>query len=230
MACGAASVTVATDHAEIAACVHRQGGKTWMSDQSYASGSDRVAAVARAMAWSPDTMVVNIQADEVSISAEDVKNLCTALQAKPQAAMVTLAKTRSMEDQADFGDPNAVKVVCCADGRALYFSRAPIPYRRSDADGAESRREEPTPQSPDALAFCKTTVRRWHHHMGVYAYRCRYLERFSRLPRSFLERLERLEQLRALDNKDLIYVLEAASSQPHGVDSPSDLQALEENL
>ena len=255
LTCGAASVTVATDHADIAACVHNQGGAVWMSDRNYASGSDRVAAVARALAWPPATVIINIQADEVSIAADDVNNLRTVLQTKPQAAIATLAKTSSIEDRVGWESMDTVKVVCHADGRAAYFSRLPIPYQQSSvaeestanqppttsASARTDAKNQPPPtstsartatanQPPPAPAFCRTIARHWHHHLGVYAYRCHYLQRFSQLPRGSLERLERLEQLRALENGDPIYVLEAVSSQPHGIDSAADLHRVQSAL
>ena len=285
LTCGAASVTVATDHADIAACVHNQGGAVWMSDRDYASGSDRVAAVARALAWPPATVIINIQADEVSIAADDVNNLRTVLQTKPQAAIATLAKTSSIEDRVGWESVDTVKVVCHADGRAAYFSRLPIPYQQSSAaeESAENQppttsasartdaknqppttsasartatKNQPAPTSASdrtatenqppttsasaradaknqpapAPAFCRTIAHHWHHHLGVYAYRRHYLQCFSQLPRGSLERLERLEQLRALENGDPIYVLEAVSSQPHGIDSAADLHRVQSAL
>ena len=219
LACGAASVTVATDHEEIAACIHRYGGTVWMSDQPYASGSDRVAAVARAMAWAPETIVVNIQGDEASVAADDVRNLCSFLTAAPQAAMATLAKAKSAREREDFEDRNVVKVVCRADGRAVYFSRAAIPCQRDEHAGGEHDGRQ-----SGGFRFCRARADRWHHHIGVYACRCGYLSRFSRLPRSPLECMENLEQLRALEKGDAVYVLEAISSEPHGIDSHADLR------
>lgn len=185
-------VIVATDSEEVAAVCRERGIPVAMTSASCPSGSDRVREVAGQI---DADIYVNIQGDEPTLTAEFFKPLL-ALFARPEVEVATLAVSCSGYE---IRDPNAVKVVTALDGRALYFSRATIPFDR-DSAGFDGYRK----------------------HLGIYAYRKAALERFAALPPSPLELTERLEQLRLLENGIAIYVAEAPGDTI-GVDSEADL-------
>ncbi len=195
---GLAGVVVLTDDERVAEAVEGFGGTVEMTPADCASGTDRIAWAARN--WRAQA-VVNIQGDEPMIEPEAIARVARHLAAHPDDAMVTLAAPASDEDLAN---PNAVKVVTGLDGRALYFSRAPIPFRRDGAVGAARARR----------------------HIGIYGYQRETLLRLATLEPTPLERVESLEQLRALENGVEIRVLEIESGWP-GVDTMDDLETVE---
>lgn len=166
---------VATDDRRIQAAVTKFGGEVFMTSPEHASGTDRVAEAARLLLLPAEAIVVNIQGDEPLFHVEVVDSLVAALSESPEIPVATLAHPST--DSVDFHEPSVVKVVMDSRGRALYFSRAPIPAFRD---------KSPAPS--------------YFKHLGFYAYRNRFLQRFTRLAPGFLERLERLEQLRALEH------------------------------
>ena len=189
-------VLVATDSEEVAAVCRERGIPVVMTSPDWASGSDRVREVAQTL---DADIYVNIQGDEPTLTGDFFPPLL-ALFERPEVQVGTLAVTCPAEDVAN---PSAVKLVTATDGRALYFSRATIPV---DRDG--------------------TGFTGYRKHLGIYAYRKSGLERFASLPPGALERLERLEQLRLLENGIDIYVAQA----PHdtiGVDTEEDLARAE---
>jgi 3-deoxy-manno-octulosonate cytidylyltransferase (CMP-KDO synthetase) len=189
-------VLIATDSEEVASVCRSRGIPVEMTSPDCASGSDRVREVAARL---PADIYVNIQGDEPTLTPAFFPPLLALFQ-RPEVHVATLAVPCTPQDIAN---PNAVKVVTAADGRALYFSRATIPYDR-DAVGHGGYRK----------------------HLGIYAYRRAALERFAALPPSALEQIERLEQLRLLENGIDIYVAPA----PHdtiGVDTEEDLARAE---
>jgi 3-deoxy-manno-octulosonate cytidylyltransferase (CMP-KDO synthetase) len=185
-------VVVATDADEVAAVCRERGIPVVMTSAQCASGSDRVRQVARTL---DADIYVNIQGDEPTLTGDFFPPLL-ALFERPEVQVATLAVECP---EADVANPNAVKVVTAIDGRALYFSRATIPYDRDRAGLAGYRK-----------------------HLGIYAYRKAALERFASLPPGRLEQLERLEQLRLLENGIDIYVAEAPADTI-GVDTEEDL-------
>jgi 3-deoxy-manno-octulosonate cytidylyltransferase (CMP-KDO synthetase) len=189
-------VLVATDSDEVAAVCRARGIPVEMTSPDCPSGSDRVREVARRI--SAD-VYVNIQGDEPMLTPEFFPPLL-ALFDRPEVEVATLAVRCPPEE---FANPNAVKVVAARDGRALYFSRATIPFDRDATDFADYRK-----------------------HLGIYAYRKAALERFAALPPSPLEKLERLEQLRLLENGIDIYVADAPCDTI-GVDTEEDLARAE---
>jgi 3-deoxy-manno-octulosonate cytidylyltransferase (CMP-KDO synthetase) len=191
-------VIVATDDARIAACVREAGGEALMTSSEAASGTDRVAEVARR---EPADAYLNVQGDEPLMPAENVDRAVAALLDAPGRALATLAYPLGTGSVAD---PNIVKVVVARDGRALYFSRSPIPFYRQG-----------TPA--------------YRKHLGIYAYRAETLAEVAALPPSPLERAESLEQLRWLEAGHTIWVGEAAGDSI-GVDTPSDLAEAEGRL
>jgi 3-deoxy-manno-octulosonate cytidylyltransferase (CMP-KDO synthetase) len=189
-------VLVATDSDEVAAVCRERGIPFAMTSPECASGTDRVREVARQV---DADIYVNIQGDEPTLTADFFVPLL-ALFERPEVDVATLSVACGAEDVAN---PNAVKVVTALDGRALYFSRAAIPFDRDGAGFAGYRK-----------------------HLGIYAYRKAALERFAALPPSWLEQVERLEQLRLLENGIALYVA-AAPRDTVGVDTEADLARAE---
>ena len=177
-----AGVLVATDHVEIACEVDRFRGDFVMTSPDCSSGTDRVAEVARKLPRAE--ILVNVQGDEPELSPGDIDLLVKTLGDSPRAEMATLATP--IRDPLILADAACVKVVCAADKRALYFSRAAIPHVR-DAEDSPAVHERYATDSP------------WLLHIGVYAYRREFLLAFTDMPPGRLERLEKLEQLRALE-------------------------------
>jgi 3-deoxy-manno-octulosonate cytidylyltransferase (CMP-KDO synthetase) len=204
-AAGARETWIATDDARIADAVANSGAKVAMTDPSHASGSDRLAECARIAGWGDGDIVVNLQGDEPFAPASGIRAVAGML-ASSGAPMATLATP--VEDAAALFDPNVVKLVRANDGDALYFSRAPIPWAR-DAFAADRQ------ALPAGGA--------WLRHIGIYAYRVGFLRAFAALPPSPLERIESLEQLRALENGHRIAVGIAPEPFPPGIDTPEDL-------
>ena len=197
----ASTVIVATDDTRIFRAVESFGGRAAMTRDDHQSGTDRVA---EAIASLDCDVVVNVQGDEPQFDPDGIDLLTQLLRNDPQSEMATLATP--IRSAVMYRDPNAVKVVCDDDGRALYFSRSPIPYLR---DGEADFSLNP----PFALL-----------HVGVYAYRTDALLRIAASPPHPLERAEKLEQLRVLGSGGTIRV----GVIPHahcGVDTPADYAA-----
>lgn len=202
---GARQVVVAADDARILAACEAHGVKALMTRADHPSGSDRLAEACVALGLDGDDIVVNVQGDEPLIDPALVRSCADLLARRPECAVATAA--HAIEDEADFLNPNVVKVVCDAQGRALYFSRAPIPWWR---DGSQAGQAALPP------------VPAWRH-IGLYAYRAATLRRFPQLSPAPLEQTESLEQLRILWHGDRIAVFEAAQAPAAGVDTPEDL-------
>ena len=197
---GLARVLVATDDARIAAAVAGTGAEAVMTRADHPSGTDRLAEVARGL---DADVVVNVQGDLPLLDPRMIEGLVARMAADPALPMATLATP--LHDDADWRSPHVVKVVMGADGRALYFSRSPIPW---DRDGTRA--------SGAPLGW---------RHVGMYAYRRDVLLRLASLPPSPLERVERLEQLRALEHGIAIGVVEWSGTEPVvEVDTPADLE------
>lgn len=205
-ASGAASVWVATDHADVEAAVRACGGDVLMTRPDHPSGTDRLAEVVDSLGWADDTIVVNVQGDEPLIDPAIITAVAQALAADPSAAIATAA--HPIHDLAEFFNPAVVKVVCDAAGNALMFSRAPIPWARD----AFARSRDVLPPDIGAL-----------RHVGLYAYRVSFLRRYAQLAASPLESVEMLEQLRALWHGYRIRVITLDRAPPAGVDTPEDL-------
>jgi 3-deoxy-manno-octulosonate cytidylyltransferase (CMP-KDO synthetase) len=206
-ASGAEEVVIATDDVRIVEAVTSAGFEATMTRADHASGSDRVMEVARLRAWDDDAIVINVQGDEPQMPPAVVMQVAQILQADPARPVATLCEP--IREVAVLTDPNVVKVVRDRWGRALYFSRAPIPYERDEAPGNSGQDRG----RPIGL-----------RHIGVYGYRLSALQQFVELPVSDLERLEKLEQLRLLENGIPIFVTEACETVPAGVDTPADLE------
>ena len=207
---GAAQVIVATDDARIRDVCSDAGVDVEMTSAEHASGTDRIAEIAGRHGWSGDDIVVNVQGDEPLLPPVLIGQSVNLLIATAGAAIATLAAP--IANEADYLDPNVVKVVTRDDGMALYFSRAPIPW---DRDGMVKAQAD---------AGRHRAARR---HLGIYAYRVSALLALSAAPQAALERRERLEQLRALAMGLAIVVANAIEAPGPGVDTPEDLARVE---
>lgn len=206
-AAGAQEVLIATDDELIVSAAHSFGASAQMTARVHASGTDRIAEVARDRGWGAEEIVVNVQGDEPLIPAALIRQVGALLERHPQAHIGTLAT--AVESVTELLDPNAVKVVTDAQGRALYFSRAPIPWNRDGAAaGVASQRD---------FAGAR-------RHIGVYAYRVGALLQLAQLPLGALEVRERLEQLRALEHGLAIQVDNALERPGPDVNTLADLE------
>jgi 3-deoxy-manno-octulosonate cytidylyltransferase (CMP-KDO synthetase) len=203
---GASEVIVATDDKRICDAVVAHGFQVTMTGADHPSGTDRIAEVAIAGGWKDDDIVVNVQGDEPLIEPFLVAEVAQALVHDAGAAMATAA--HAIVDVAELFNPNIVKVVTAANGRALYFSRAPIPWHRDEFAAQRDR----MPIDYQAL-----------RHIGLYAYRVNFLKRYGQLAPAPLEQWESLEQLRALWHGYPINVIHCVSPPAAGVDTPEDL-------
>ena len=209
MRSGADEVLVATDDERVASAAVDPDGRSVavMTRADHASGTDRIAEVARLRGWSGDTIVVNVQGDEPLLPPVLVDQVAELLMRDPMVDMGTLSTP--VNSVAELLDPNVVKVVTDSQGRALYFSRAPIPWHR---DGAAT----------DLMS--QTSVQGAQRHLGIYAYRVSALRALTKLPPSPLELTEKLEQLRALQAGMRLAVAVAGQAPGPGVDTPHDLE------
>jgi len=199
----ARDVVVATDDERIADAAESFGATVCMTGDQHRSGTERIAEVADLFDWPDGTIVVNLQGDEPAMPAALIDQ-CARLLDESDADIATLASP--LRTDADFRNPNVVKVVCDNGGNALYFSRAAIPYPRDASRAAEAR----------AAAL---------HHHGIYAYRCGVLRLLVAADPSSLETAEQLEQLRALSLGMKIRVGVPAVRPGAGVDTEEDLAA-----
>jgi 3-deoxy-manno-octulosonate cytidylyltransferase (CMP-KDO synthetase) len=215
-ASGARQVIIATDDERIATIAEGFGATVCMTSIHHTSGTDRLQEVALQLGLPDDEILVNVQGDEPLIPPEVIDQVATNLAAAPEASMATLCEPiHSLED---FRNPNIVKVVSAANGCALYFSRAPIPWPRDHFAATDIQ------SLPSAFPAKR--------HIGIYAYRVALLHKFVSWEPAPLENIESLEQLRAMWNGESIHVAEALVPVPGGVDTEADLlrvKALLEN-
>ena len=197
-------VIVATDDVRIAGVVRSFGGEALMTSPDHATGTDRIAEAAQSIDCA---LVVNVQGDEPLIHPEMIDEAVRPLAADPSIPLGTVAT--AIRDGRELADPNVVKVVCDAEGFALYFSRAPIPWDRDRWQNRSSVAEQGVP------AACRK-------HIGLYVYRREFLLAFAGMPQTPLEQLEKLEQLRALERGHRIKVV-TTQHESFGVDIPDDL-------
>ncbi len=196
-------VWVATDDGRIQECVEAFGGRVVMTREDHPSGSDRLAEAAGRLNLAPEDIVINIQGDQPVFPPELISQLSGVLTRDPGVVMVTPVKR--LNDPAAAANPNTVKVVFDRAGRALYFSRSPLPFWR---DG-------------DTPFF--------YRHIGIYAYRVQFLKEFVHLPPGRWEEAEKLEQLRALEHGFPIHIVET-TGDTREVDTPEDARQVEEFL
>jgi 3-deoxy-manno-octulosonate cytidylyltransferase (CMP-KDO synthetase) len=205
-AAGAARVVVATDDARIKTAVEAHGIAACLTLATHPTGTDRLAEAVEQIGLADDEIVVNVQGDEPLLAPASIRAVAELLAARPEAAIATAC--HPIADPAEAFNPNVVKVVLDRDGRALYFSRATIPWAR-DAFAASRDR------IPGDLPL--------YRHYGLYAYRVRFLRAFPRLAQCPIERFEALEQLRALWHGFRIVVAVTTGTPAPGVDTAEDL-------
>ena len=204
-------VIVATDSEKILEKVQAFGGKAIMTDKKHPSGTDRIAEVAKSVDYE---IIVNVQADEPLIRPEMIDDVIALLDDK-RASIGTLAKR--IEDPEEIIDPNIVKVVFDKEGFAIYFSRAPIPFHRDEW------------KSLSEIRNSKFEIRNLYKHIGIYSYRREVLLSLANMQPTELEKTEKLEQLRALENGMKIKVKETFF-ETYGVDTPKDIERIERCL
>jgi 3-deoxy-manno-octulosonate cytidylyltransferase (CMP-KDO synthetase) len=196
-------VWVATDDERIKEAVAAFGGRALMTRGDHPSGSDRLAEAAGLLDLAPEDLVINIQGDQPVFPPKLITQLVGVFSRDPEVVMVTPVKRES--DPAAAANPNVVKVVFDRAGRALYFSRSPLPFWREGG--------------PPYL----------YRHIGIYAYRVQFLKEFVHLPPGRWEAAEKLEQLRALEHGFAIHVVET-EGDTREVDTPADARQVEEFL
>ncbi len=200
-------VAVATDHEEIFEVVSSYNCEVFITKEEHPSGTDRLQEAASLMGLSDQEIVVNVQGDEPLISPDVINQVALNLSNNPQCSVATLFE--KIESSADFFNPNIVKLTQAVNGEALYFSRAPMPWARNEfAESTES-----LPGDHPAK-----------RHLGIYSYLVRALNSFVHWPETELEQIEKLEQLRFIENNHKIHVAEACVSGAPGVDTPEDLE------
>ena len=202
-----AEVLVATDDARVARAAEGFGAQVIMTAAAHASGTDRIAEAAWHRRWPDDDLIVNVQADEPLMPSALIDQVSELLGTQSWAHIATLASPLASLEE--LMDPNVVKVVTGSEGRALYFSRAPIPWDREGASSGLS--------SQRSFAGAR-------RHIGLYAYRVGALRRLAALAPSPLEQREKLEQLRALENDLAIVVGDAAERPGQDVNTAQDLE------
>ena len=196
-------VIVATDDQRIFDCVESFGGRAVMTASDHPTGTDRIAEAVKDIDCE---LIINLQGDEPLLPTEVIDDLIQLMKSRPEVKMGTVGVKKSFSDSA-YTNPNNVKIVLDNSDRALYFSRAPIPYLRNDADEDQSM----------------------YLHWGIYAYRRQLLYDFITWPQGSLEKVESLEQLRALENG--VDILVALTDQESvGVDTPEDIGEVEKIL
>ncbi len=227
---GAAQVVVAADSPRIVAACQAHGIRALLTRTDHRSGSDRLAEACEQLGLDGDALVVNVQGDEPLIAPAMIDACAHLLRQRPDCVMATVA--HAISDVAEFSNPNVVKVVLDAAGRALYFSRAPIPWWRDGfaGSGLHLATAPVTPGAPAAPGTPVTPVTpdtpHAHaplRHVGLYAYRAGFLRRFPTLSVAPLETIESLEQLRVLWHGERIAVFVSAQRPGPGVDTPDDL-------
>ncbi len=211
--CGAGQVVIATDDPRIEAAARGFGAEVCMTSSEHASGTDRLGEVVRTLGWPDESIVVNVQGDEPLMPPALIGQVAEDLAGHAQAALATAATP--LVAAGEFFDPNVVKVVTDRDGFALYFSRASIPWDRDLLQNGEK-----------ALPIGIVPLR----HIGIYAYRVGYLNRYAQMRPCPLEQAEQLEQLRALWYGERIHVAEARQRPGPGVDTEDDLRIVEQLL
>ncbi|ATW33104.1 MULTISPECIES: 3-deoxy-manno-octulosonate cytidylyltransferase [Candidatus Williamhamiltonella] len=205
---GADRVIVATDHIEILQVIKSAGGEACFTSSEHSSGTERLAEVIEKYRFSDTDIIVNVQGDEPMIPPIIIDQVAKNL-ANTCLGMATLAAP--ITNKVDLMNPNVVKVVVNALGHALYFSRAPIPWKR---DGLMTEEEN------------RTALR----HIGIYAYRVDFVRRYINWGKSPLEEIEKLEQLRVLWHGEKIHVDIVKKIPPQGIDSPEDLEKIRKIL
>ena len=201
----AQSTVIATDDERIVSVAEAFGAQVVLTSPEHQSGSDRIAECADNLGWPDERLVVNLQGDEPLMPPACLDQVAALLDERPDCEVASLYWP--ITEASEVINPNAVKVVTDSKGRAMYFSRAPIPFARSFASVAEAMR----------------SGIEWKRHLGLYAYRLEALRRYTKCSPTPLEKSERLEQLRIMEQGGRIAMARACEFIPAGIDTPEDL-------
>lgn len=201
----ASSVHVVTDDERIADTARKFNAAVCMTSHDHQSGTDRISEAVEKIGYKDDEIIVNLQGDEPQMPADNIKQVAQLLSLSQTASIATLFA--KIHDIHDYLDPDVVKLIMAKQQQVLYFSRASIPFVRDEV-------------------ITETDNYPLFKHIGLYAYRCRYLKQFVAYQQTPLERLERLEQLRALENGDQIIAEECHQTPGIAIDTDSDFQRL----
>jgi 3-deoxy-manno-octulosonate cytidylyltransferase (CMP-KDO synthetase) len=205
---GATAITIATDDERIRQAAEKFGARVCMTSPQHRTGTDRLAEVIEKQAIGADEIVVNLQGDEPQMPPELIREVAGKLAARKDAMVATAC--HAIHDRESLVNPNVVKVVCDAEGYALYFSRAAIPWPR------------------EVMARQSGVAIQAYRHIGLYAYRAGFVRRYASWPPCPPEEAEQLEQLRVLWHGERIVVHEAREMPEAGVDTPEDLERVRE--
>ncbi|MBF2760758.1 MAG: 3-deoxy-manno-octulosonate cytidylyltransferase [Ectothiorhodospiraceae bacterium AqS1] len=216
------AVIVAGDDERILEAARAEGAQAILTSSEHRSGSERIAEAISLLGLDPDVVVVNIQADEPLLPPTLIDQVAGLLVDRPEFAMATLCEP--IEKARELFDPAVVKVVFDAQGRALYFSRAPIPWQREAWSSMASLRPAADEDEDTLDRLPATAGVRHYRHIGLYAARAGFFTRFAALEASPAERIESLEQLRAMHHGHAIRVAIAISPSGPGVDTQADLE------
>lgn len=191
-------ILIATDDQQICNTANAFGAECVMTSAVHTSGTDRLAEVVEKLGFPDETIIVNVQGDEVGMPAELINQAANLLINNPAEKMATLCE--EISDEGEINNPNVVKVIFSKNNAAIYFSRLPVPWHKQGL------------------------TQQYFRHIGLYAYRAGFLRQYSHMPRCELEQKESLEQLRALYHGVSILVEKARSSSGIGIDTEDDLQ------
>ena len=208
----ARSVVVATDDKRIVEAVQAFNGTAVLTSSDHPSGSDRIAEASTILGLSDEEIIVNVQGDEPDMPAALIDQLAGALTDDNLAVMATASAT--LDDQAQVNDPSVVKVVTDKNGYAVYFSRATIPWVRSESSSS----------------LADTALQHVRRHLGIYAYSAGYIQTFAARGSCELENLEKLEQLRGLWHGDKILCVDAVAVPGPGIDTEKDLEQARQRI
>ncbi|VAW62247.1 3-deoxy-manno-octulosonate cytidylyltransferase [hydrothermal vent metagenome] len=200
----ASNIVIATDDVRIAQVAESFCSDVLMTSEQHHSGTDRLAEVCQIKRWGDDEIVVNLQGDEPLTPIALLHQVANNLHSNQAASIATLSTP--LLSAAEIDDPNIVKLVSDAQGYAMYFSRASIPFERETGDMKH--------------------ISQYHRHLGIYAYRVAFLNAYSQMPQCELESIERLEQLRAMYYGHKIHIEQAVELPGPGIDTPEDLEKI----
>ena len=212
LASRASNVIVATDDQRIVDAVNSEDAKVVLTSTEHQSGTDRIWEAIEDASLQDESVIVNVQGDEPLIPSSVIDQAAELVSKTKDCGVATLCE--AIGDGREIFNANVVKVVADRQGRALYFSRAPIPWQRGEFESNGI---------PDNTEL-------WFRHLGIYAFKYWALKRFVSLPQSGLERVESLEQLRLLENGISIAIAESNTAIPPGVDTPEDVARVREVL
>jgi 3-deoxy-manno-octulosonate cytidylyltransferase (CMP-KDO synthetase) len=203
-------VIVATDDQIIVSALSDMDCEVILTSKEHRSGTDRIAEVIDKIELADDEIVINVQGDEPLLPPENINQTARMLVERPDVNISTLCV--QIYESEDVFDPNVVKTLMDKKGVSLYYSRAPVPWYRGRFDGSQELTED--------------ELRAYFRHVGIYGYRAGLIRQFVKWPMSSMEKLESLEQLRAMENGEIILCQVAEVEPPHGVDTPADLEKI----